>query len=129
MSATRPPTAVPRSRGLALRAVFIVCLGAASLVGCRGEKPVDASHFVGKWRSSRSTVPIHLYANGEWEIKRDDGPPLQYGVWRYDNGRIVWTFKADDLVGHEANTVVSHGPGEFSLRETDQTTSVFKRLD
>lgn len=110
-------------------AVLAVCLAAVGLGACTGKEPVDASHFVGKWRSSRSTVPIHLHANGEWEIKRDDGPVLQYGIWRYDNGRIVWTFKVDSHVGHEANTVLLSAPDEFRLREIDQTTSVFTRLD
>ena len=118
------------SKPLRRRLWAVALLGGlmAPLAGCSGKPHTDASSFVGRWRSSRSTVPIVLRENGEWEIKRDDGPPLQYGVWRYENQRIVWTFKVDDHVSHEANAVLSVSANEFRLREADQTTSVFTRL-
>jgi hypothetical protein len=102
-----------------------VALLAAS---CSGDA-LSPDTFVGKWQSSRSTVPLHLYANGEWEIKRESGEVLQFGVWQYEGRRIVWTFKDGSHVGHEANAVLSVSEREFQLRERDLSTTVFKRLD
>lgn len=102
---------------------------AGTLTACSGDEAFSQKSFVGKWQSSRSTIPIHLYENGEWEIRRDSGEVLQYGVWHYQGHRIVWTFKAGDHVGHEANSVLSVSKETFSLREQDQSTTVFNRLD
>jgi hypothetical protein len=99
------------------------------LTACSGGETPGPKTFAGKWQSSRSTIPIYLYENGEWEIKRDSGEVLQYGVWHYQGQRIVWTFKAGDHVAHEANSVLSASDKEFRLRERDQSTTVFKRLD
>lgn len=108
----------------------LACLLAAGLVAaCSGDDTPSQKTFVGKWQSSRSTIPIHLYENGEWEIRRDTGEVLQFGVWQYQGHRIVWTFKAGDHVGHEANSVLSASEKEFRLREQDQSTTLFRRLD
>lgn len=104
-------------------------LVAGLLVACSGDDALSQKTFVGKWQSSRSSIPIHLYENGEWEIRRDNGEVLQFGVWQYQGHRIVWTFKVGDHVGHEANAVLSASKNAFSLREKDQSTSVFQRLE
>jgi hypothetical protein len=99
------------------------------LTACSGDEALSQKTFVGKWQSSRSTIPIHLYENGEWEIRRDNGEVLQFGVWQYQGHRIIWTYKVGDHVGHEANSVLSASKNAFSLREKDQRTTVFQRLD
>lgn len=99
-----------------------------ALVACGGETPVSPRSFVGKWKSSKLETPLFLYENGEWEIKQEDGSILQYGVWEYRDGRIIWSFKVGAQIGRDANAVVSVADKEFRLREGAQLT-VFQRLD
>lgn len=94
-----------------------------------GGQRVSERDFVGKWQSSRLVTPLHLAANGEWEIRTPDGAVLQYGVWRYADNKIVWTIKQGARVSDDANPVLAVGPAEFRLREQDGTTTVFKRLE
>jgi hypothetical protein len=108
-------------------AVGAVLLSLA-LAACSGKNPVSPASFVGKWKSSKLETPVILYDNGEWEIKTDTGGILQYGVWEYRDGRIVWSFKIDGKIGHDANRVISVSDKEFRLQEGNQVT-VFKRLD
>ncbi len=113
-----------------LVAVIRFALGAAllcgALAGCSGKKPTHES-FAGKWQSSKLETPLHLYSNGEWEIRKDDGVVLQYGLWDYANGAVVWTVKLGVNVSREVNPVVSVTDTEFRLQE-GQATTVFKRL-
>jgi hypothetical protein len=102
---------------------------AVALAACSCSDAPSQKDFVGKWQSSRATIPIHLYDNGEWEIRRDSGEVLQFGVWQYQGQRILWTFKDGTSVGHESNSVLSVSEKEFRLREQDQSTTVFSRLD
>lgn len=81
-----------------------------------GGKRVSERDFVGKWQSSRLATPLHLAANGEWEIRTQDGAILQYGVWRYESKKIVWTIKRGARVSDDANPVLSVGLAEFRLR-------------
>lgn len=117
------------ARALGRATGWLGVLIAMVLVACSGGETPSPATFVGKWQSSRSTVPIHLYANGEWEIKRDSGEVLQFGVWQYQGHRIIWSFKDGDHIGHEANSVLSASQQAFSLRERDQTTTVFQRME
>jgi hypothetical protein len=94
-----------------------------------GGKRVSERDFVGKWQSSRLVTPLHLAANGEWEIKTDAGAVLQYGVWRYEDKKIVWTIKQGARVSDDANPVLAVAPAEFRLKERDGSTTVFKRLE
>lgn len=96
------------------------------VAACR--KAVSEREFVGKWQSSRSFTPIYLAANGEWEIRKDDSTVLQYGLWRYDGKRIIWTMRQGSQLNDDVNPVVAVSPGEFRLTERDGTTTVFKRL-
>ncbi|MBS1129034.1 MAG: hypothetical protein H6R16_36 [Proteobacteria bacterium] len=93
------------------------------------EKKVSQRDFVGKWQSDRAVTPIHLAANGEWELRKDDGTLLQYGVWRYEGKQIIWSIKQGGRIIDDPNPVLSVTPAEFRLRERDGQTTVFKRLD
>lgn len=99
-----------------------------ALAACGGKPPVSPLSFVGKWKSSKLETPLFLYENGEWEIRQDDGSILQYGVWEYRDGRIIWSFKLGAEIGRDVNAVVSVADREFRLREGAQVT-VFQRLD
>jgi hypothetical protein len=102
---------------------------ASALYGCSGQEAIAEGYFVGKWKSSKLTTPLYLYANGEWEIKTKDGAILQFGVWEYKDKKIIWSYKVDSYIGHDVNAVVSATPGEFRLRESDNTTTTFTKLD
>lgn len=115
--------------GLRRRAVVAVIGALVLLAGCGGPAPDATPQFVGRWQSTRSTLPIHLLANGEWEIRSDGGPAQQYGLWRYAQGRLVWTFKnPDGRLTQEANPVLSVSANEFRLSEQDRSVTVFTRL-
>lgn len=114
-----------------IKPVFVL-LFAASLVsfhGCSGKAAINEKIFVGKWKSSKLETPVYLYANGEWEIKLDEGGVLQYGVWEYKNNKIIWSYKIGPAIGHDADPVLSATAQEFQLQENDKTTTTFKRLD
>ena len=99
------------------------------LFGCFGQS-IGTKNFVGKWKSSRLITPLYLYENGEWEIKKEDGAVLQYGVWQYKDKTILWSYKKEGSeIEHDQNTVLSVSSREFQLREEDRTTTIFKRLD
>lgn len=98
------------------------------MVACTGKKPPTQASFVGKWKSSKLETPLILYDNGEWEIKKDDGGVLQYGVWEYRDGNIIWSFKTGGAIARDVNAVVSVADKEFRLKEGREVT-VFQRLD
>jgi hypothetical protein len=100
-----------------------------SFSGCSNRDAIDAKHLVGKWKSSKLATPLYLHANGEWEIKTADGAILQFGVWEYKDRKIIWSYKVDSHIGHDTNPVLSAKPAEFRLRESDNTTTIFTRLD
>lgn len=110
-----------------------ICAGIALLplflLGCSGKPAFGPENFVGRWRSSRSNTPIQLLSNGEWRIVDGEGTVLQQGVWQLVEGRLLWSFKLDGQVGHDANTVLSVSAKRFELRERDGTVTVFDRLD
>jgi len=93
-----------------------------------GGKRTGEADFVGKWQSSRTNTPIHLAANGEWEIRTEQGRVLQYGLWRYVDKQLVWTYKQGAQFFDDANPVLAVDAGSFSLRESNGTTTVFHRL-
>jgi hypothetical protein len=66
--------------------------------------------------------------NGEWEIKPDAGGVLQYGIWEYRDGNIIWRIKSGSQVVTDVNPLVSVTAQEFRLREGAQVT-VFTRLN
>lgn len=102
---------------------------AMSLAACSGRPEFRPQQFVGKWQSSRATTPIRLDANGEWELVAADGKVLQYGVWQYFNGKIMWSVIVDQEAQHDVTTVLSASDKEFRLGERDQSVTTFKRLD
>jgi len=83
---------------------------------------------VGTWTSSRTNTPINMYANGEWEIKSDEGNIMQYGVWQVAGQNIIWNFKDGGRIVHDINPIVSVAPNEFKVREQDHTTTTFTRV-
>ena len=98
---------------------------------CVACSPSDAEKrqwLFGKWQSSRSTTPLHLYSNGEWEIRQDNGVVLQYGLWEYAGKQLVWTVKQGEEINRDINPVISLKPDAFALRENDQSITSFKRL-
>ncbi len=101
----------------------------AAVAGCsKSENTHKEADFVGVWQSSRVTTPIHLYEDGEWELKTESGEVQQYGVWQYSGNRILWTVRVDDRIRHDPNPVLSVTPGEFQLRESDGSVTTFRRL-
>ncbi len=107
--------------------VFLLALSGA-LNACGAKHHATHASFVGKWKSSKLETPLVLFDNGEWEIKNDDGGVLQYGIWEYRNGNIIWSFKIGGKIIQDVNAVVSSTAQEFRLQEGRQVT-VFKRLD
>ncbi len=106
---------------------FLACsLFVVALAACQR---FSASDFVGKWQSSRAVTPIHLAANGEWEIRQDDGSILQYGVWRYEDKKIIWSIKQGSRVIDDPTPVLAVERAEFRLKERDGATTVFRRLE
>ena len=76
-----------------------------------------------------SSRPIHLLANGEWEIRSDAGAkPLQYGLWQLKNEAIVWTVRIDGQAQHEVNPLVSYAANRFVLREAGGSQTSFDRM-
>jgi len=119
--------------GLSRRAIqagcYFLLLTVLSFPGCSGRDAVTEKHFVGKWKSSKLATPVYLYANGEWEIRSEEGAILQFGVWEYKERKIIWSYKAGSYIGHDINAVLSATPGEFRVREGDKTTTIFTKLD
>jgi hypothetical protein len=112
----------------------LIALAFLALVLClfyfaSGTKQPKESNFVGTWKSSKLTSPLSLYENGEWEIKTAGGAILQYGVWRYEDKKIIWSVKVGSTITHDANAVLSTTPNEFQLIESDGTTTKFKRIE
>ena len=88
-----------------------------------------ATSFVGKWKSSRTEMPIQLYGNGEWEIHAQDGSVRQYGVWQLVGKDMLWSSLAGGSAIHDPNAVLSVSPQEFKVRERDGSTTTFVRID
>lgn len=99
-----------------------------ALVACGKREPYSPAQFVGKWKSSKLETPLVLYENGEWEIRKDDGAVLQYGLWEYHDGRLVWLIKMDGKLHRDVNPVLAADKKEFRLQEGPSVT-VFQRLD
>ena len=115
-------------RAALARASHRVVHGCVFTAGCE-RKPV-AAQFVGTWKSSRLSTPLRMQANGDWEIRTEDGTVLQYGVWQLHGQRLVWTIRQrDGKVEHDANAVVSVDKKGFVLRERDGSRTTFTRLD
>jgi len=108
-------------------ALPVVLLG-LGLAACGDRNKATHTTFVGKWKSSKLETPLFLYDNGEWEIKKEDGGVLQYGIWEYRDGRITWIVKLGSEIHRDVNAVVSANDKEFRLKEGTQVT-VFNRLD
>lgn len=100
----------------------------AVLVGCSKEDPYKEKDFVGNWKSTRATSPVHLYEDGVWESVKESGEVEQYGVWMYTNGKILWTVRVNEQILHDPNPVLSVTPGEFKLREQDGSVTTFTRI-
>lgn len=92
------------------------------------QERLDPGQFVGVWKSTRSSLPIRMHANGEWEIRRDDDQVYQYGLWRLEDGKLVWTFLAGGKALDDANPVLGIKANEFVIRELDGSATVFQRL-
>lgn len=92
-------------------------------------KKYTAANFVGKWQSSRLTTPVHVHANGAWEIKSDEGAVLQYGVWQIKGSEFIWTVQVDSRVIHDGDPIVSSAAREFKVRENDGSVTTFTKLD
>lgn len=91
--------------------------------------PYSENDFIGKWKSSKLETPLYLYANGEWEIKTNDGNILQYGVWEYKDRKIIWSYRVGGEIGHDPNAVLSANEEIFQVYEKNGTVTTFYRLD
>lgn len=119
---------MPGLSGRRLRLLALLLAAALAVGFCLRRDQVVAGDFVGRWESSKTQLPIELYANGEWEIRGESGSVLQYGVWRYENRQLIWSFKRKATVSDDPNPLLSMTPDEFRIRETDGSTTVFTRL-
>lgn len=119
---------MPWLYGRRLRMLAVLVAVALAVGFCQRRDKVVAADFVGRWESSKTRLPIELYANGEWEIRGESGSVLQYGVWRYEDRKLIWSFKRKATVSDDPNPLLSMTPDEFRIRETDGSTTVFKRL-
>jgi len=115
-----------RNKYLIIAVVIAIFVGIYSL---QKKQTYKESDFVGKWVTSRTMTPIHLYANGEWEIKQEDDTVLQYGVWRYEPGYLVWVNKQGDQFINDRDPVVSVAKDQFQVKEADGSLTAFKRTD
>lgn len=125
---TARPTWAARPLTTLLGVALLALLALISEAGCSKHPAPTAASFIGKWHSSKLDTPIHLYSNGEWEIKKEDGSVLQYGVWDYKDDRIIWNFKMGSQIVRDVNRVQSVALKEFRLHE-DQAITTFTRLD
>ncbi len=110
-------------------ATATVLVAAMALASCSRQEAPRSDLFVGKWRSSRLATPLYLHANGDWEIKTDEGAVLQYGVWESKGRRFVWSIKQGSEINQDVNEVLSAGAQRFQLREANGTTTTFDKLD
>jgi hypothetical protein len=99
----------------------------ALLAAC--EQQLKPDQFAGQWKSSRSSAPLTLHANGEWEIRDSDDHVLQYGVWQLRERSLIWSIKRDTQVQHDANAIVSVQKNSFELRERDGSLTHFERIE
>lgn len=107
----------------------LLFLAVITFYGCSSREAITERSFVGKWKSSKLATPVYLYANGEWEIKTEEGAILQYGVWEFKNKKIIWSYKIDSSVGHDPNVVLLANSREFQVRESDGSITTFSKLD
>ncbi|MFL6691960.1 MAG: hypothetical protein ACJ8GO_03285 [Ramlibacter sp.] len=106
------------------RAAAALCL--ALLAACQPQPKPE--QFAGQWKSSRLATPLHLHANGDWEIRDGADQVLQYGVWQVRENKFVWTIKMDGQLQHDPNSIVSVKANSFELRERDGSITRFERL-
>jgi hypothetical protein len=114
----------PALRRASRGAAALLCL--ALLAACSREPRPE--QFAGKWKSSRLATPLHLHANGEWEIRADDDAVLQYGVWQLQGSTFVWSISQGGRLAHDPNAIVAVRADRFELRERDGSVTVFERL-
>lgn len=93
------------------------------------KETVADKNFVGKWQSSKLATPIYLYKNNEWEIKKDDGQLLQYGVWQYKDKQLIWSYRMGSDVGHDVDPILEVEENSFKVLEADKSITTFTRLD
>jgi hypothetical protein len=123
---------IVRNSSAVRRCLIVTALTALATfaVACSRQPEPRAEQFVGQWKSSRlATMPLDMRANGEWEIKAEEGKPLQYGVWQVQGRRMVWTIRIDGRITHDENAIVAVGPQKFELREQDGSVTRFERID
>lgn len=114
--------------GFARLTWLLVLVAASGLAACGARNQPSQASFVGKWKSSKLETPLVLYENGEWEIKPEAGGVLQYGIWEYRDGNIIWRIKIGSEILTDVNPLVSVTAQEFRLREGGRVT-VFTRLN
>lgn len=123
---------LPESAAVSRRVLSAAALAALlALAGACSRAPEPrAEQFVGQWKSSRlATMPLHMHANGEWEIKADEGNAVQYGVWRVQGRRMLWTVRMAGRITHDENAILLVAPQKFELREQDGSVTRFERID
>lgn len=109
-------------------AIFLMAV-IFSLYACSKQDALLEQGFVGKWKSTRTDIPIYLYANGEWELKSEEGKIQQYGVWQVIGQNIMWSYRDGARIEHDINPVVSITPREFRLREGNNAVTTFTKLE
>jgi hypothetical protein len=110
--------------------ILVVAICAWALFSTVSKKyQIKDSDFVGKWVTSKTFTPIYLYPNGEWEIKKEDGNVLQYGIWHYEPGYLVWVNKQGEQLINDRNPVVAMAKNQFKVREQNGSVTVFTKQD
>ena len=108
-----------------------ISLSVTLAAGCARDPEPQPQQFVGTWQSSRlASRPLHLMANGDWEIRSEGAAkPLQYGVWQLQGRTLLWTFRSNGETVHDKNRIESFDSGRFVLREQDGSLTSFARLN
>ena len=102
-----------------LRSIFSTVVLATGAVLAACEPAPAPANFVGTWKSSRSTNPLILHANGDWEIRDSDDRVLQYGGWQLRGRTLIWSIKLDRQLQQDPNAIVSMQADGFELRESN----------
>jgi len=84
----------------------------------------DPDSFVGTWLSSRAGTTITLHPNGTWRLGSNCS-----GRWSVRSSCLVWTYESAHHIGEDVNPILYADAGEFSIRETDGSVTVFMRVN
>ena len=105
---------------------LIVLFLSAQLAFADEDLVLSESDLVGSWNSSKAETIIEIKSDGTWHIAEWD----QSGWWALiDSNKFVWMYYEDSTVedADDINQILSYKKNEFTLRESDDTLTIFSR--